>query len=291
MAEQKVYKQMFNRVTLQGTLMDNNLEIKVDKKGKKYISGQVEVMTEEDYIIPVDTFAYELKTSGEKNTIYERLTKFLDMPSARTVGITKAPKVTISSARLEDNSFFSEREGKIVKNWRIGGSFIRTAAEDARTINEFEVEGVVSSIKEVMDKEGEATGLYNIKVLNVGFGNRINELTFRFDDPKAVEYITSNYNPGDLVTLCGKVVYEIKERTVERELGFGEPIVNTYTNTQRLLYITAGSEPISEDDHENKLKDLQTIINQQNNIIKEKFDARSLTTAKATKANVSKILF
>lgn len=291
MAEQKVYKQMFNRVTLQGTLMDNNMEVKVDRNGKKYISGPIEVMTEDDYIIPVDTFAYELKSSGEKNSIYERLAKFVDMPSARTIGITKAPKVTVSSARLDDNGFFSERDNKIINNWRINGAFVRTAAEDAKTINEFEVEGVVSSIKEVLNKEGEATGKYNIKILNVGFANKVNELTFRFDDPKAVEYITGNYNPGDLVTLCGKVVYEIKERTVERELGFGEPIVNTYTNTLRLLYITAGSEATKAEDHDNKLKDLQTIINQQNNIIKEKYDARTQTAAKTDKASVAKLLF
>ena len=35
----KELKQMLNRVTLQGTLMDNSLENKVDKKGRKYLSG------------------------------------------------------------------------------------------------------------------------------------------------------------------------------------------------------------------------------------------------------------
>ncbi len=291
MKEQKVFKQMFNRVTLQGTLMDNTLEVKLDKSGRRYLSGHVEVMTDDDYIIPVDTFTYELKSSGEKNGIYERLVKFVDMPSARTVGTLKAPKVTISGAKIEDNSFFSEKDNKIINNWRINGSFIRTAANDAKNINEFEVEGVVSSIKEVVDKNGEATGAYNLKLLNVGFGNRTSELTFRFDDARAVDYITQNYNSGDLVTLCGKIVYEIKERTVEKELGFGEPVSTTYTSTVRLLYITAGSEPIGSEDHENNIKDLQSIIVQQNNIIKEKYDARTQTTSKISKEAASKILF
>ena len=33
-------KQMLNRVTIQGTLMDNSIENKVDKKGRKYLSGE-----------------------------------------------------------------------------------------------------------------------------------------------------------------------------------------------------------------------------------------------------------
>ena len=46
-------KQMINRVTIQGTLMDNNIEIKVDSKGRRYLSGPVEVKVDNDYIVPV----------------------------------------------------------------------------------------------------------------------------------------------------------------------------------------------------------------------------------------------
>ena len=237
----KELKQMLNRVTLQGTLMDNSLENKVDKKGRKYLSGELEVMVDNDYVIPVSVFAYELKNSGEKNTIYERLAKVIDMPSARTVGIQQAPKVAISNARIEDNSFYSERDNRIVSNWRIGGSFIRAAASDAVNQDSFEVQGVIASIKEVIDREGNPTDTYDLKLLNVAFGNRVNELTLRFDDPAAIKYINDNYNTGDLVTLCGQIVYEQQERTVEKELGFGEPIKQTYTNTIRLLRITAGT--------------------------------------------------
>ena len=37
-------KQMENKVNIQGTLMDNTLENKVDKNGRKYLSGTLEVM-------------------------------------------------------------------------------------------------------------------------------------------------------------------------------------------------------------------------------------------------------
>lgn len=287
----KELKQMLNRVTLQGTLMDNSLENKVDKKGRKYLSGELEVMVDNDYVIPVSVFAYELKNSGEKNTIYERLAKVIDMPSARTVGIQQAPKVAISNARIEDNSFYSERDNRIVSNWRIGGSFIRAAASDAVNQDSFEVQGVIASIKEVIDREGNPTDTYDLKLLNVAFGNRVNELTLRFDDPAAVKYINDNYNTGDLVTLCGQIVYEQQERTVEKELGFGEPIKQTYTNTIRLLRITAGTPATDAEESGYSLKELQAAVVAQNNDIVEKYNARAQVTAATNKAAGANLLF
>lgn len=285
-------KQMTNKVTIQGVLVDNHMSIKVDNKGRRYLSGAVEVKVDNDYIIPVDTFAYELKSNGEKSAVYDRLAKVIDWPSARTVGANSAPRVTITNARIEDNSFYSEKDDRIVNNWRIGGAFFRTAANDAKGINEFEVEGIISSIKEVLDRNGESTNTYQIKLLNVGFGEKVNEITFTYDDPEAIKYINDNYNVGDKVTLCGQVVYTQTERTVKKELGFGEPVTETYTNTVRLLKITAGTEPMSPEESGVALKDLQTILVKQNNIIKEKAEAKSQAGAAKTPAtSVNNLLF
>lgn len=287
----KELKQMLNRVTLQGTLMDNSLENKVDKNGRKYLSGELEVMVDNDYVIPVSVFAYELKNTGEKNALYERLSKVVEMPSARTVGVQQAPKVAISNARIEDNSFYSEKDARVINNWRIGGVFVRSAATDALNQNSFEVQGIVSSIKEVMDREGNPTDTYDLKLLNVGFGGRVNELTLRFDDPAAADYINNNYNKGDLVTLCGQIIYDQQERVVEKELGFGDPIKQTYTNTVRLLRITAGTPATEGADEGYVLKDLQATIVSQNNDITEKYKARAQVTAAANRAAGADLLF
>ena len=284
-------KQMINRVTVQGTLMDNGIEVKVDSKGRRYLSGPIEVKVDNDYIIPIDTFAYEMKSNGEKNGLYERLVKVIDYPSARTVGLGAAPKITISNARVEDNSFYSERDARIVNNWRVSGAFMRLAANDAKNINEFEVEGVIASIKEVTGRDGEPTDTYQLKLFNVGFGEKVNELTFTFDDPAAVKYINENYGVGDKVTLCGQIIYEQVERTIEKELGFGEPVKQTFTNTVRLLKITAGTEPTPADESGIALKDLQTVIVKQNNMIKERAEARSQATAPKATSAANNLLF
>lgn len=287
----KEIKPMLNRVTIQGTLMDNSIENKVDKNGRKYLSGELEVMTDNDYIIPISVFTYELKNSGEKNPMYERVAKLLDLQSARTVGVQQAPKVAVSGARIEDNSFYSERDNRVVNNWRISGSLIRTAATDAINQNSFEVQGVIASIKEVVDKEGNSTDSYDLRLLNVPYGNKVNEITLRFDDPAAVKYINNNYNIGDTVTLCGQIVYEQQERVVEKELGFGEPLRQTYTNTIRLLRITAGTPPTDPDESGYVLKDLQAMVVNQNNDIIERYNARAQAAAATNRAEATNLLF
>lgn len=287
----KELKEMANEVTIQGTLLNNTVAIKVDKNGKRYLSGELEVMTENDCTIPVSIFAYEMKNNGEKNPMFERLTPFADYPSARTVGIQKAPKIVVSKARLENNNFFSERDNRVVTTWRVNGTFIRAVATDAAPINQFQVQGIVSSIKEVVNREGEATGDYDIKLLNVTFGNRVNEITFRVDDKKAVDYINANYEVGNLITLYGEIVYEQKERVVEEDTGFGEPIKTTYTNTTRLLRVTAGKEAKDGEEAGYKIKDLQTIVAQQNNNITERYNARAQVKVAESKSAGSDLLF
>lgn len=284
-------KQMDNRVTLQGTLIDNHIAIKVDSKGRRYLSGAVEVQVDNEYVIPVDTFAYEFKSNGEKNSLYERIAKTIDWPTVKTVGKDRAPKITITNARIEDNSFWSDKDSKVVNNWRISGAFFKTGASDAKNINEFEVEGVISSIKEIIDKSGESTNQYQIKLYNVGFGEKVNEITLVYDDPAAIKYINDNYNIGDKVTLCGQIVYDKVDRVVEKELGFGEPVKTTFTNTVRSLKITAGTEPETPDASGIALKDLTSIVVQQNNIVKEKAEAKAQSSnAKAT-SSVNNLLF
>lgn len=289
--KEKNLKEMSNKVTLQGTLLSNSIEIKTDKKGKRYISGEVEVMVNPECAIPVSTFSYEFRSNGEKNSIYERLSKLVGVPSAKEIGVQKAPKISISNAKIENNNFFSERDNKVVTNWRINTIFARSAATDAQSIDNFEVEGIVSSIKEVINREGESTGDYDIKLLNVGFGNRVNELTFRFNEPTAVDYINNHYEIGTLVTLYGEIIYDQTDKKVLESTGFGEPVERVYTNTVRLLKINAGKEPVSPEESGYNIKELQTILAKQNNEIQEKYNARTQAQLTATKVANNDLLF
>lgn len=284
-------KEMLNKVTVQGVLVDTSLEVKADKSNKKFIAGEVEIMTDEDYIVPVSCFSYELKKNGDISKAYENLNKIANKPTVREAGSMNAGRISLSSGRLEDNMFYSERENKVVNSWKIGGMFFNNAAQDAASINEFEVEGIVNSIKEIVANDGESTGVYDLKLLTVGYGDRVSEISLKFKDPDAVNYITTSYNTGDKVVLSGKVIYEVKEKTVEKETAFGKPIVNTYTNTSKTLLITAGSEPVSAEEHGIKIKTLQTKMKDRQKDVEEKYEARSQKDWKETKASIDKTLF
>ena len=291
MATKKTFKEMVNKVTLQGLLMESSLERRTDTRGKAYLAGGIHVMTSNDCIVPAEVFTYKIKNNGDANPLYDRLEKLVDFPTAATVGADDAPRVSITGARIQDNSFYSDRDNRIANNWRIGAAFINSVAKDAKELNEFEVEGVVASIKEVVGTDGESTGGYNLKLLNVGYGNRVNEVTLRFDEKEAIDYINNTYNVGDLVTLCGTILYEQKEVTKERPTSFGKPVIQTYTNTTRLLKITAGTEPVGSDEHEFKLKELQAIVVERNKEIEEKFKARAQNTKAATTKSVTNLRF
>jgi hypothetical protein len=284
-------KEMTNRVVLQGTLIDTSLEIKVDTQNKRYIAGNVEIMTDEGQVVPVSVFAYEFKKTGEVSKAFENVNKVMNMPTVAGFGTKGAAKLSLTSGRLEDNAFFSEKDSKVVSAWRIGGMFFRNAAQDSQAINEFEVEGVVSSIKEIMDNEGVATGTYELKLLNVGYNDRVNELSLKFKDPTAIDYITTAYNPGDKVTLSGKVIYEIKEKTVEKETAFGKPVINTYTNTTKSLLITAGTEPTSPEEHGIKLKTLLQKIQDNHKDIQERFEAKNQKSFNVVKDDIKNAMF
>ena len=165
-----------NIVELQGLLVNNTLEVKTDKNGRKFIGGTLEINTgtaTDECIIPVDCLQYELKKDGTRNALYDRYVQMISWPSAATVGNAEAVCVSINRGEITDNSFYSERTNKVVEGWRLRAVFIDQATKMAPRNNSFTVQGVVDSVKEVVDNEGEPTGELRVELLTVGFGERI----------------------------------------------------------------------------------------------------------------------
>ena len=105
-----------NIVELQGLLVNNTLEVKTDKNGRKFIGGTLEINTgtaTDECIIPVDCLQYELKKDGTRNKLYDRYVQMISWPSAATVGNAEAVCVSINRGEITDNSFYSERTNKV----------------------------------------------------------------------------------------------------------------------------------------------------------------------------------
>lgn len=253
-----------NMVELQGLLVNNTLEVKTDKNGRKFIGGTLEVNTgtlNDECIIPIDCMQYELKKDGSRNALYDRYVQMINWSSAATVGNADAVCISINRGEIADNSFYSEKSGKVIEGWRIRAVFIDQATKVAPRNNSFTIQGVVDSVKEVVNMDGEPTGELRVELLTVGFGERITRVPMFVTNKEGIKYIENNWNPGDLVTAYGEIVYEQKITEVTQETAFGEGNTKKYTDVIKKLVIKSGTSPKSADEHmydRNKLLSLRT---------------------------------
>lgn len=252
-----------NIVELQGLLVNNTLEVKTDKNGRKFIGGTLEINTgtlNDECIIPIDCMQYELKKDGSRNALYDRYVQMINWSSAATVGNADAVCISINRGEIADNSFYSEKSGKVIEGWRIRAVFIDQATKVAPRNNSFTVQGVVDSVKEVVNMDGEPTGELRVELLTVGFGERITRVPMFVTNKEGIKYIENNWNPGDLVTAYGEIVYEQKITEVTQETAFGEGNTKKYTDVIKKLVIKSGTSPKSADEHmydRNKLLSLR----------------------------------
>ncbi len=252
-----------NVVELQGLLVNNTLEVKTDKNGRKFIGGSLEINTGTDTdecIIPIDVLQYELKKDGTRNALYDRHLQMMSWPSAATVGNAEAVCVSINRGEITDNSFYSDRTNKVVEGWRVRAVFVDQATKLAPRNNSFSIQGVVDSVKEVTNAEGEPTGELKVDLLAVAFGERIVRVPMYVTNKEGINYIEKNWNPGDLVTAYGEIVYEQRVTEVVQETAFGSGTSKKYTDVVKRLVINSGTSPKSEDEHlysRNKLLSLR----------------------------------
>ena len=252
-----------NVVELQGLLVNNTLEVKTDKNGRKSIGGSLEINTGTDTdecIIPIDVLQYELKKDGTRNALYDRHLQMMSWPSAATVGNAEAVCVSINRGEITDNSFYSDRTNKVVEGWRVRAVFVDQATKLAPRNNSFSIQGVIDSVKEVTNAEGEPTGELKVDLLAVAFGERIVRVPMYVTNKEGINYIEKNWNPGDLVTAYGEIVYEQRVTEVVQETAFGSGTSKKYTDVVKRLVINSGTSPKSEDEHlysRNKLLSLR----------------------------------
>ena len=255
--------QQTNIVELQGLLVNNTLEVKTDKNGRKFIGGALEINTGDEMdecIVPVECMQYELKKDGTRNSLYDRFLQMSTWPSAANVGNADAINVSINRGEITDSSFYSERNNAVIENWRIRAVFVDQATKTAPRNNSFTIQGVVDSVKEVLNSDGEPTGELKVDLLNVTLGERVIRIPMYVTNKEGINYIENNWNPGDLVTAYGEIVYEQKVTEIVRETAFGKGSSKKFTSTVRRLVINSGTSPKAEDEHNynrNKLLSLR----------------------------------
>jgi len=234
-----------NKVNIVGLLSENNIEQR-EKDGRKYVTGNIKIQITPDNIIPINVFSFENTKAGTKNPSYTQIMSLYDKGvSLAACGgdVTKASKVRANTCRFEENMFASRFNGNIVSSTRITGSFFSLgASEDPKAT--FNCGILIKSIKDEVDSEGEETGRLLIEGVLEQY-NRWDVMTFVAESKQAVDYIHSNWEKGDTVSVSGKIVGKTITQTVTSgdEGGFGEPEEETRTYHRIEYVITSGSEP------------------------------------------------
>jgi hypothetical protein len=221
--------------------------IRVDQE----INGKVE-----ENIIPIKLFSNRHKKdssgkpSNELNVNYDRIKeygeKLIALGSVEPGEEGKASRVSVT-ASIRENSF-AGRDGRIVNTWQLSTNFINSMKNSDDEEATFLVTGVVVKKIHETDREGEETGRLIVKLCIVGWNGSANVIDF-IAEGSAADHIDRNWEQGDTIKAAGVIAMTKKTVKTTEDVGFGEPIVHTRTETRRELIIKSGSGAgLSEDE-------------------------------------------
>lgn len=242
--------QSTNRVNITGTLSELDIEERLTRDGRQFITGTAKVrvdqeiggeMTENE--VPVRMFSMRNKSDGTENKMYDNIKqmaeRFTSLAAAENP--SQASRVSITGARLEENAWV-DRNGEIHSGgFQISTNFMNPEREGDKEQAKFELSGVIANISEETDRNGEETGRLILKFIVVGYNGKADLITLIAQNPIAVNHIRQNWEKGDTVSLTGVINITHKVETWEEEQGFGEPITRTRTVSKSELLITGGS--------------------------------------------------
>jgi len=238
-----------NTVNIVGVLNEINVEQR-EKDGRKYVTGNIKIQANDGNVIPVNVFSFEKTKKNTTNPSYTQIMNVCDRGISMAAcggDSSKATKVRASGCRLEENMWVSRFTNNVTSSIRITGSFF-TLNTNEEPKAKFNCGIYIKNIRDEVDSEGEETGRLLVDGLIEQY-NRWDMITFVAENQQAVDYIRSNWEPKDTVSISGKIVDKTITQKVVNDSGggFGEPDEEIRTYHRIEYVITSGSEPKEED--------------------------------------------
>lgn len=238
-----------NEIYVSGVL--NELEITEGKSsaGKDYVRGTASIRVDQEIdgkvvenIIPVKLFSMRKKSDGTDNKLYDKIVAYKDQFTsvAAAEDESKASRVTIRGARVEENAWFDQKNNIVRSTFQISANFLNTARNDDPEKATFELSGVVGKMRPELDRDGNETGRTIVDFIVITWGGKANKIEL-IAQGSAAEFISANWQPQDTVKVTGRINMSHKTETIKEEQGFGEPIIRTRTVSKKELIITGGS--------------------------------------------------
>ena len=265
-------KTKINKVCLIGTLVEVDVEERISKQNKPFISGKVaikSVVDNKENIVEARVMAMKMTKDGGISKLFEKYKSLPGMLNQR---------VKVEGA-LKDEVMVSD--GQVRHFNSIEAKFFNKANVNEQDGCTFEYSGfVVKPIAERKNKEDELIG-YRIEIAQANY-NDTNIANIRFDvnknDINIAQAIESNYTTGTTVKIQGKISFDTRTETKEEEVSFGEANRKTVVYTDKVYRITGGSEPYDEDSPEAYTMDeIKQLVNAYKQADADRLEASKIT--------------
>lgn len=250
-------RQADNEVAVEGILQEVRLDIRESANKEEYISGEIDIETQEGSVHTFKLYSKAKKKDGTENGIFKGLkTVKEEYLSVAKVGKEEADKVRITAGQLGVNDYVGG-DDQLKSFPQLSTNFINrvNAGDEFDPKAEFEVELFVQSVTEEV-KNDEETGRVKLRGYVPLFGGRIAPLEF-VAEGEGAEYIRDTYETGHTVKIFGEIVNKVEITRTKAEVGFGKANDKIKRNYTREYLITGGTEPYEEND--SKAYKLETI--------------------------------
>lgn len=242
-------RETLNNITLAGVLVDKAIEIKegTDKKtggSFTYISGEVVIRTLDGSEIQVDVYSKELTKSGTANSIFKGLNTVMDEYKPLKTNPEDADHIKIGGSNFGVNDYKSKKDGTIKTYNGVSAKFLNRLSDKDLEItaqeSKFEIEGVITEMRDILKKDGTPTGDKSITVDILGYEGNITPVTVTLPEKLVVPFTGIGYYEGCVATLWGKLINTKEETTITEEAGFGVANTRVVTKNVKRNEITGG---------------------------------------------------
>ncbi|WP_186331660.1 hypothetical protein [Paenibacillus xylanexedens] len=241
MTNEKQLKEAENKVHIEGTIAEVKIEEDKLPDGREIIKGDIDIQVDEDSIHTVSMFSMKYKQDKTINGIYKGI---LTIKNEYKSG----DKVRITQGSVRLNEYIGQ-DGTLKSYPQINSNFVNRVKDtdvfEPKATFAFEM--VVANVKEEI-KNDEETGRAIVKGYIPIYGGEVIPFETVVADPNAVNYVTSNYEKGQTVSLHGDIVNQTIVTRKEIEVGFGDPQEKIDRKTIREYVVKGGSAPYEEDD-------------------------------------------
>lgn len=244
-------KTFINKASVRGYLFDSSLRDGISKgSGKPYISGSIDVATDEEAlnVVRVSVFAFDKYNNGNDNPTYQFLTEIMNAAGSDTFQQcgTNCTKVRVDG-EIECNDYVN-RNGDFVESKRIRARFVHPvrAGEalfiDPKRPATFEADMLIKNYVEREGSDGEQYIDLNGYVFN--YRGDFLPVTFSVYTKAGIAYFEDNGvspNQPMLTKVCGVIrtsVVKTQHESAE-EMAFGEPVVTQSERSFRVWEVTS----------------------------------------------------